>query len=79
MPEARETWTDERLDDLSRRVDNGFARVDARSNQLETRMDARFNHLETRIDSLQRTIIQFGATTTAGILATLVTIVLTRA
>lgn len=25
----RETWTDERLDDLSRKVDDGFARLDA--------------------------------------------------
>jgi len=24
----RETWTDERLDDLNKKVDDGFARVD---------------------------------------------------
>jgi len=29
MPMPREKWTDERLDDLSKRVDDGFARVHA--------------------------------------------------
>lgn len=31
---VRETWTDERLDDLSRKVDEGFARVDADIREL---------------------------------------------
>jgi hypothetical protein len=42
----REKWTDERLDDLNQKVDQGFAR-----------MDARFEHLETRFDALNRTLI----------------------
>lgn len=29
MERARTTWTDERLDGLSRRVDDGFNRVDS--------------------------------------------------
>ena len=29
MEAMREAWTDERLDDLSRRMDRGFDRVDA--------------------------------------------------
>jgi hypothetical protein len=42
----REKWTDDRLDDLNQKVDQGFAR-----------MDARFEHLETRFDALNRTLI----------------------
>jgi tetrahydromethanopterin S-methyltransferase subunit G len=90
MPEARTTWTDERMDDLARRVENGFARVDARFDHVEARIDAQGAELSRRIDavsaelggridSLQRTMIQFGGATTVGIFATLVTVVLTRA
>ena len=49
METGRNTWTDSRLDDLSRRVDVGFARVDA---------DLR--EVNSRIDALQRTMIQIG-------------------
>lgn len=31
---VRETWTDERLDDLNKKVDDGFARVDADLREL---------------------------------------------
>ena len=89
MESARTTWTDERLDDLSRHVENGFARldarfehfegrVDARFDSLESRVDVRFEHLESRIDGLQRTLIQLSAGMMTGIVATLVTVVLTR-
>lgn len=90
MAEARATWTDERLDDLSRRVEDGFRRVDSRFDSLEARMDARFEAQNaelsrridaqgSRIDSLQRTMIQVGAAQTVAIIGTLVTVVLTRA
>lgn len=42
----REKWTDERLDDLNKKVDRGFAR-----------MDSRFEHLEARLDALNRTLL----------------------
>ena len=45
----RDTWTDERLDDLSRRMDAGFERVD---------QELRALHL--RLDSMQRTMLQIG-------------------
>lgn len=60
----RETWTDERLDDLNLRVENGFNRVDADLRALRFEMNGRFGSLEarmdTRFDSLQRTILQVG-------------------
>jgi len=39
MAAAREAWTDERLDDMSRRMDAGFARVDAELRQVNARVD----------------------------------------
>jgi hypothetical protein len=78
MESARTTWTDERLDDLNRHIESGFARLDARFEHFEVRVDARFEHLEARIDTLQRTLIQLSAGMMTGIVATLVTVVLTR-
>jgi len=49
----REKWTDERLDDLNKKVDDGFARVDTQF----ARVDARFDRLEERIDGLNKTLI----------------------
>lgn len=37
---TRETWTDERMDDLSRRVDTGFAQVDRRFEQVHDDISA---------------------------------------
>jgi hypothetical protein len=67
MERARATWTDERLDDLSRRMDNGFNRVDEDLRDLSQRFDA-----------LQRFMVQIFGGTTLGILATIVTVLLTR-
>jgi hypothetical protein len=71
MERARATWTDERLDDLARRVDHGFNRVDGDLRQLRTEMNARF-------DGLQRTIIQVGGGGIVAILATLASVLATR-
>jgi hypothetical protein len=72
MEHARATWTDERLDDLAHRVDDGFNRVDEDLRSLRT-------ELSGRIDALQRTMIQVGGGMTVAIFATLVSVVLTRA
>ena len=40
MEAMRQSWSDDRLDDLNKRVDEGFARVDERFAQMEARMDA---------------------------------------
>jgi hypothetical protein len=37
---VRETWTDERLDDLGRKVDEGFARVDADIRELRVEISS---------------------------------------
>lgn len=51
MEAMRQSWSDDRLDDLNKRVDNGFARVDARFAHLEERMEAGFNRLDAKIDT----------------------------
>lgn len=58
MESVRATWTDERLDDLSRRMDNGFDRVDADLRSLRAEMGA-----------MQRTMIQVAIAMTAAFLA----------
>jgi hypothetical protein len=89
MERARATWTDERLDDLGRRVEGGFdrldhdfralsARIDAQTGELSRRIDAQGAELSGRIDALQRTMIQIGAVTGGGIFATLVSVIATR-
>ena len=89
MERARATWTDERLDDLSQRIADGFNRLDEDLRSLETRIDsrfesaqaradARFDSLERRFDALQRLMIQFGGAMTVAILATLLSVLATR-
>jgi hypothetical protein len=75
MERARATWTDERLDELSRRVDDGFNRVDADLRQFRTEVGARFDAVERRFDALQRTMIQVGGGVLVSVLATLATVV----
>jgi hypothetical protein len=50
MEAMRQSWSDDRLDDLNKRVDEGFTRVDARFAHLEKRVDAGFNRLDAKID-----------------------------
>lgn len=52
---AGTTWTDERLNDLSGRVDHGFDQVERRFEQIDRRfeqVDRRFDETDRRIDTL---------------------------
>jgi tetrahydromethanopterin S-methyltransferase subunit G len=47
------SWNDDRLDELSGRVDAGFAKVDARFEKVDARfdkVDARFEKVDQKID-----------------------------
>ena len=90
MERARATWTDERLDDLSSRIDDGFRRIDQDTRELGTRIDAQGRELgaridtqgaelSRRIDALQRTMVQFGGGMILAILLTLLSVIATRA
>ncbi|HEX6667505.1 MAG TPA: hypothetical protein VF081_13015 [Solirubrobacterales bacterium] len=50
MYRVREAWTDERLDDLNAKVDDGFRRMDERFD----RMEAMQRETNARFDALQR-------------------------
>jgi hypothetical protein len=77
----REAWTDERLDDLARRMDRGFDRVDADMRELRSEigavrtdlkaeMDLRFGRLEARFDSMQRMALAAYVSAVLGLIAT---------
>jgi hypothetical protein len=79
---SRATWTDERLDDLARRMDEGFERIDTRIGVLDSRIDsqgeslaaridAQGASLNARIDALQRTMLVMMATMLIGFVAVL--------
>jgi tellurite resistance protein len=74
---AREAWTDERLDDLTKRVDAGFARNDAEFRALRNEMNARFNATDTRFDAMQRTMIIGFASIVASICGSATAAILT--
>jgi hypothetical protein len=61
---VREAWTDERLDDLSKKMDQGFSRL-----------DAEMRALNGRFDSLQRTLIQIGFAFGAALLASIAALI----
>jgi hypothetical protein len=67
MEAMRQSWTDERLDDLSDRMDAGFARVDADLQALNGRFDA-----------LQRTMLQIGGAIVAALIGLIAVLIATQ-
>jgi hypothetical protein len=72
MPAPRETWTDERLDDLSKKTDDGFrdVRTEIRGLRTETRgtgtelraeIQALRGEANARFDSMQQLILRVSA------------------
>lgn len=55
-------WNAGRLDDLSRRMDDGFAEVKADTRELSGRLD----QLSGRFDELQHTLVQVAVAATVG-------------
>ena len=63
MQTMRESWTDERLDDLNGRVGDGFRQVDDQFRQMDQRfeqvdqrfeqVDQRFNRVEDQVKDLR--------------------------
>lgn len=73
---AREKWTDERLDDLTGRVDTGFAEVKGEIRDLRAEMNERFSSLQgetnSRFDSMQRTMVIGFASIVASVVGAVV-------
>jgi hypothetical protein len=63
MEIMRQAWTNERLDDLNLKVDDGFRRVDREFCELRGEMNSRF-------DSMQRLTLQTSGALLAAIIAT---------
>jgi archaellum component FlaC len=52
MEAMRNAWTDDRMDDLAKRMDLGFAQAEARTNRFEDQVDARFERVEAGFDRM---------------------------
>src|SRR5215203_2959624 len=74
MENSRDSWNDGRLDELSRRVDDGFLQVDKRFKQVDKRFEqvatkaevaelrADFRLLLDKFDNLMRALMVVGLT-----------------
>jgi hypothetical protein len=55
---AREAWTDERLDDLNQRVDNGFDEMRGEFRAFRAEMKSEFQAVRTEIGAVNRSLMQ---------------------
>jgi len=66
----RERWTDERLDDLSAKVDRGFSELKTEMREgfarMETLTDKRFNQIERRQGQLEEAFFALNRTLWGG-------------
>jgi hypothetical protein len=77
MDAVREKWTDERLDDLSKKVEDVGRRMDLRFDAV----DRRFEAMDRRFDSMQRVMITAfvtGFLTLAGLIAGLAGLIVSQ-
>jgi hypothetical protein len=65
----RVAWTNERLDDLSRRMDAGFDRVDHDIRDLRGEMNSGFADVRSEIDGLRSLIFRMGGGIIASVIA----------
>ncbi len=63
----RTAWTDERLDDLARRMDAGFERVDVDIRELRAEVRSQGAGLRSEVDALRVTMIRVGGGIKAGL------------
>jgi hypothetical protein len=84
MYEMRDSWTDARLDDFARHVDQRFDAVDQRFDTVERRMAEGFRRVDVDIrelrtdlnkkfDGLQRTLLLANAAIIAALIGVIVT------
>jgi hypothetical protein len=82
----REKWTDERLDDLNKKVDDGFAdtkaemragfaRVDGEIKELRSEMNARFNKVDARFDLINERFESLNRTLIGGLFVVVAAII----
>lgn len=65
--------------EFSQRIDSVEAKLSQRIDLVEANLARRIDAVDARIDALQRLMVQFGGALTLTTLATLVSVILTRA
>lgn len=77
---ARQSWSDDRIDGLERKVDEGFrhvdrsfAQVDRRLERVEDELGELRGEMSARFDSMQRGMLVFGTTMFAALLGAFAT------
>ena len=73
----RESWTDDRLDDLNGKVDALRMEMKTDIGSLRQETNARFDRLETRFDQWQRAQLQIGGGLIVALLG-IIGVILTR-
>ena len=56
MQTMRESWTDERLDDLNAKVDRGFEKMERRFD----RIDEKFDRIDEKFEAMYRLMLMLG-------------------
>jgi hypothetical protein len=64
----RERWTDERLDELNKKVDDGFARVDKDIRELRGEVKNLRSEMNARFDAQSRNLIVAVVTIVAALI-----------
>jgi hypothetical protein len=71
----RTAWTDQRLDDLAKRMDAGFARVDADLRELRGELRSGLTGVRGEIDALRITLLRVGGGMMAGLVGVIVAVI----
>ena len=69
---ARESWTDERLDEFGKRIDERFDRVDERFDEVDAKFEAvdkRLDRMADGLESVQRALIFAAITMSSAFVA----------
>ncbi|MGH2993358.1 MAG: hypothetical protein ACRDL1_07450 [Solirubrobacterales bacterium] len=73
----RVAWTDERLDDFSRRVDARFDQVDHRLDRLEARLDDGLGGIRAEIGELRSMFVRIGGGVIVGLVGVIAAVIST--
>jgi hypothetical protein len=69
----RESWTDERLEDLNEKVGRGFSRMDARFDRVDQRFERMDERMVDRFESLYQLMPRLGVAAIVALIGLLAT------
>ncbi len=82
MVEQRNTWNDDRLDELAKDVKAGFAKVDARFDKVDARfdrVDARFEKVDAKFERLYHVLIGSAISVVVALIGCVITLIVAHA